>query len=114
MLLEMAADGAPARVAVGSRSGGITTAALQARARGAAAQFLARGVAHVGMVDVNSDAVPIALFGAAVAGVPFAPINYRLPDDQLRAIVARLAPGLVVAGPDVESRIGSIDGIDVI
>jgi acyl-CoA synthetase (AMP-forming)/AMP-acid ligase II len=47
------------------------------------------------MVDLNSEAVPVALFGASLAGLPFAPINYRLTDDRLNAIVARLAPGIV-------------------
>src|SRR2546423_3076085 len=96
MLLEMAAEGAPERIVVGSRQDGFTASNLLAWSRRAAALFSARGVTHVGMIDLNSVAVPLALFGAAIAGLPFAPVNYRLPDDQLRAIVARLAPGLVV------------------
>ena len=39
------------------------------------------------LVDLNSEAVPLALFGAGLAGKPFVPVNYRLTDDQLRAIV---------------------------
>jgi len=34
------------------------------------------------MVDLNSGVVPIDLYGAALAGVPFVPVNYRLTDDQ--------------------------------
>ncbi|HUJ66726.1 MAG TPA: AMP-binding protein [Acidimicrobiales bacterium] len=114
MLLEMAAEGAPDRVLVGTRQGGMTASGLLSGARRAAALFAGRSVAHVGMVDLNSDAVPVALFGAAIAGIPFAPVNYRLQDDQLRAIVTRLAPGLVIAGPDAVERIGAIDGIQII
>ena len=66
------------------------------------------------MVDVNSEAVPIALFGAALAGIPFAPVNYRLADDQLTAVLRRLAPGLVIVGPDVIARVGPIDGVEFV
>ena len=114
MLLEMAAEGAPDRIAVGSKKGGLSTSALHSRARGAAAMFMGRELAHVGMVDVNSEAVPLALFGAALAGLPFAPVNYRLPDAQLRSIITRLSPGLVIAGPDIVDRIGAVEGIEVI
>jgi acyl-CoA synthetase (AMP-forming)/AMP-acid ligase II len=113
LLLEMVAEGAPDRTVVGSSTGGLTAGELLARARRAAARFRAAGVEHVALVDVNSEAVPIALFGAGLAGLPFAPVNYRLPDDQLHAILRRLAPGLVIAGPDVIDRVGDIDGLQV-
>jgi acyl-CoA synthetase (AMP-forming)/AMP-acid ligase II len=114
LLLEMAAEGAPDRVLVGSKQDGLTAAELLARSRRAAARFVSMGVEQAGVVDLNSEAVPVALFGAALAGVPFAPVNYRLPDEQLRALVARLAPGAVVAGPDVEPRLAGVDGVDVL
>src|SRR5690349_8540101 len=109
LLLEMVAEGAPDRAVVGE----MTAADLLARARAAAARFLAAGVEHVALVDVNTEAVPIALFGAGLAGLPFAPVNYRLTDDQLDGILRRLTPGLVIAGPDVVDRIGDIDGLQV-
>ncbi len=114
LLLEMVTEGAPDRIVVGSRSGGLSAADLMARARAAAARFLAAGVEHVALVDVNSEAMPIALFGAGLAGLPFAPVNYRLTDEQLEGILRRLTPGLVIAGPDVVDRIGDIDGLQVI
>ena len=89
MLLEMAAEGAGDRVVVGSRVGGLAAPQLLACSQRAAAMFVERGAAHVGMVDVNSEAVPIAMFGAALAGVPFAPVNYRLTDDKLESILRR-------------------------
>src|SRR4051794_39597808 len=113
MLLEMVADGAPERVVVGPRDGGLTAADLHAKARRAAALFLTSGVEHVGMVDVNSEALPLALFGAALAGIPFAPVNYRLTDDQLRTLLPRLSPGLVIAGPDDIDRVKAIDGLQI-
>ena len=113
MLLEMAADGAPERVAVGSSASGLTTSALLARARRAACLFAESGVARVVLVDLNSEAMPIALFGAALVGLPFAPVNYRLADEQLQRIIERLAPVLIVADPEGAARIPAIDGIIV-
>jgi acyl-CoA synthetase (AMP-forming)/AMP-acid ligase II len=95
MLLEMVADAAGDRLIVGSRRDGLTAQELKAAARRVATLLSSPGVEYVGMVDLNSEAVPVALFGASLAGLPFAPINYRLTDDRLNAIVARLAPGIV-------------------
>jgi acyl-CoA synthetase (AMP-forming)/AMP-acid ligase II len=113
MLLEMAADGAPDRVAVGSRDGGLSYRELLTKARRLAALLADRGVERLGLVDLNSVIVPLCLFGAGIAGVPFAPVNYRLTDAQLNAILTRLAPALVVAGGDAAHRLTGIDGIDV-
>ncbi|MBV8304382.1 MAG: acyl--CoA ligase [Acidimicrobiia bacterium] len=96
---------------VGSTETGLTAADLLTRSRRAAEQFGAMGVERVGVVDLNSEAVPVALFGAAIAGIPFAPVNYRLPDDQLRALVSRLAPGVIIAGADTGPRVSGINGV---
>jgi acyl-CoA synthetase (AMP-forming)/AMP-acid ligase II len=114
MLLQMASDGMPDRVAIGSRRDGSTMADLAQKARRIAAHVLDRDAKQIVLVDVNSEAMPLALFGAALACRPFVAVNYRLADDQLRAILTRAAPALVVAGDGVGDRIGSIDGIDVI
>jgi acyl-CoA synthetase (AMP-forming)/AMP-acid ligase II len=68
----------------------------------------------VGLLDVNSEAAPITLFAAAAAGMPFAPLNYRLADDRLAAIVNRLAPSALVVGPDLTWRVEGIGGLSVI
>jgi len=114
MLLEMAADGFGDRVAFGPRAGGMTYADLLARARRAAGWLVERPVDHLGMVDLNSEAVPVALFAAAVAGKPFVPMNYRLADAQLQGIVARTAPAAVVIDPPVVDRLSPIDGVELV
>jgi acyl-CoA synthetase (AMP-forming)/AMP-acid ligase II len=101
MLLEMAVEGAGDRVLIGSTRDGLTAAQLEHRARNAAARFAGANVGHVGLVDVNSEAVAIALFGAALAGLPFASVNYRLADDQLAEIFGRLAPAHMIVGRDM-------------
>jgi acyl-CoA synthetase (AMP-forming)/AMP-acid ligase II len=113
MLLEMVADGGPDRVVVGSKKDGLSAQELLRAARRAAAYFQAAGVEHVGLVDLNSQAVPITMFGAALAGIPFAPVNYRLPDEQLNAIVGQLAPGLVIVADDVVPRLDPVEGLTV-
>ena len=97
MLLEMAADGLGERVAFGSRDGGLTYAGLRDRATGVAAT-VAADPRTVAMLGETSPLVPVALFGAAWAGVSYAPLNYRLPDEARQALLERLAP-VVVADP---------------
>jgi acyl-CoA synthetase (AMP-forming)/AMP-acid ligase II len=80
MLLDMAAEGGGDRVALGSRSGGLTFAQLRDRARRAAAWAAGRGVERIGLVDMSSDVAATLLFGSAFAGLPFVPLNYRLAD----------------------------------
>ena len=79
MLLEMAAEGDPERIVVGPHDGGLSAAELLEQARRAAVFFEKSGADVVGYFGQNSDVLPVALFGAALAGIPFAPINYRAP-----------------------------------
>src|SRR5690349_7074455 len=114
MLLEMVAEGDPDRIVVGSRTGGLRAAELLERARAFARRIVDGTSERVGLVDLNSEAVPLALFGAGLAGLPFAPVNYRLTDEQLDAILRRLAPGVVVVGPETAARVQAVDGLRVI
>src|SRR5918995_2701770 len=54
------------------------------------------------------------LYGSGFAGYPFVPINYRLADEQLRDILARTAPSVVVVEDAVPARVGSIDGVELV
>ncbi|MGI8492516.1 MAG: class I adenylate-forming enzyme family protein, partial [Acidimicrobiales bacterium] len=114
MLLEMAAEGMGDRVAVGSSSGGRTYAELLERSRQVGEIVRRGGVERVGMVATNSADLPTLLYASAVAGVPFAPLNYRLADDRLQAVCKRIAPALVLAEPDAAGRISGIEGITVV
>lgn len=113
-LTEMAAAAMGDRVLFGGRDGGLTAERLADSARRAAAVLAARGVERVGLVDANSNAVPVALFGGAIAGTPYVPLNYRLADDRLAALLARIAPALVVVDDAVSARVGDIDGVELI
>ena len=102
MLLEMAAEGMPDRIAVGSHEDGLTYADLLDRARRAAALIAGSGAERVGFVGANSEILPVLVFATAFAGVPFVPVNYRLADDRLRGLVSRIAPALVVVDREGE------------
>ena len=97
MLLEMVAEGDPDRICVGSSSGGLSSSALLSAARRAAVLFEKDGAEAVGFFGLNSDVLPAALFGAALAGAAFAPLNYRAPDEQLASILPRVPPGPILA-----------------
>jgi len=99
LLLDMAADGFGDRVLAGRRSGGITAAELARRSQAGAALVRERGADALVYLDVNGPAFPVALFAAARAGVPLVPLNYRLGQDQLDALLARHPKALGIAGP---------------
>ena len=44
----------------------------------------------------NSPTMPAALFGAALCGTPFVPLNYRLPAEQLHALMQTILPALLM------------------
>lgn len=113
MLLQMAADLHPDRTAVGARDAGMSCRQLLDQARRAAEWIRQQGGERLVTVDVNSPAVPVLLFGSALAGVPFVPVNYRLADDRLRDVVARTAPSIAVVDEPVLRRIGHLDGVTV-
>jgi acyl-CoA synthetase (AMP-forming)/AMP-acid ligase II len=114
LLLDMAADGFGDRGAVTSAPARLSYAALADLSRRAAAWLTGRGAERVVLVDVNSAAVPVLLFGAGIAGVPFAPVNYRLADEQLRAILTRCAPCVAVVQDEAVPRAADIDGVTVV
>lgn len=114
MLLQMAADGMPDRVALGPVASGTNMTELAARARRAGAYLADRDGERVVLVDVNSEAVPVALFGAALADKPFVPVNYRLTDAQLHDIITRTAPATVIVGEGVAERLEHVDGVDLV
>jgi acyl-CoA synthetase (AMP-forming)/AMP-acid ligase II len=89
-LLDVAADTMGDRVAVGPLRGGTTFAELRRRAQVLGARVAGESVDALSFADANGVAVPVALFAAAWAGVPYAPVNYRLPEEQRERLLDRL------------------------
>lgn len=99
-LLDMAATGLPDRVALGRKSAGTTYATLLAAARTGAAALRERGAEEVVYLGTNGLALPVALFAAAWAGIPFVPLNYRLSREKLDALLAKHPKALVIASSE--------------
>ena len=114
LLLEMAAGADGDRLAVGREEDGLTAGRLFDLAGRAAAVIRSTGAERVVYAAESSPALPVALFGAAWAGAPFVPVNYRLADDRLRAIIARQAPAVLIADTGTEQRFTGIDAAHVV
>lgn len=113
LLLEMAAEAAPDRVGLVCDGKRWTYGDLLAAARGAFELIQESGAEYVALLDESSEAAVIALFGAALAGVPYCPLNYRLPDEDLAALLGRIAPALVVGDEERVARIAGDQGHSV-
>ena len=61
--------------------------------------------ASVIYVGENHATLPVALFAAAWAGVPFVPVNYRLEDRQLHSLIERYPSSLVLTDPLTATRL---------
>ena len=108
MLLEMATQVAGERVAFGPAEGGLTYQQLFDRAGGAARRLQEDEVGTLAFVGTATDAFPTAVFAAAWAGVPLAPLNYRLSDEQLTALLARLDRPKIVADREFVERLRAL------
>ena len=95
----------PIAVVLGHARDGVRAADLLTSARRAAIHFVASGTRHVGYFGLNDDVLPVALFGAAMAGLPFVPLNYRGTDAQLANALSRIDPCLIIAGTDDQARL---------
>jgi len=102
MLLEMATTGFGDRVAFTDPGAGasITYQELYDAAGAAAHHIRKSGAARVAMLDVSNLAVPVALFASGWANLPYVPINYRLTDAEIDALLTRVEPAYLITGDD--------------
>lgn len=109
MLLDSMASAMPDRVLVGSRRGGLSAGSLADQAKAGARLIAERDVDAVGFIGVSGPGFSVGLFAAAITGVPFAPLNYRLPDDQLVELAGRLGerPLLIVDTAFQDALVGA-------
>jgi fatty-acyl-CoA synthase len=114
LILEMAAEAMPTRIAIGSAAEGIDYDRLRRRARAAADWLAAQpAAARMGFVGINGADVPVALFGSAIAGLPFVPISYRLEDEQLCSQLARIAPAAALTDEVISDRV-QVEGVTMV
>ena len=110
LVLQMAADAEPERIGLVCDARRWSYGALWGAARGAAAAIRDSGCAYVALLDESSEAAAIALFGAAIAGVPYVPLNYRLADADLAALLKRIAPASLIGDVDRIQRLAPGQG----
>jgi acyl-CoA synthetase (AMP-forming)/AMP-acid ligase II len=96
MLLDTIASTMPERILVGTGSDSLTAAGLALLAQGGASVL--DGAEAVGFLGVGGSAFPTGLYASALAGIPFTPLNYRLPAQQIAELAAGLGkrPFLIV------------------
>lgn len=98
-LLDIVASVEPDRVILGDKDQGITLGGLRDladRAAGALGDHPGRPLLFSGAA---TEAFPVALLGAAVAGRPFAPVSYRLAPGPYAELVADQLPATLLAEP---------------
>ena len=96
-LLDIVADVDPDRVVFGDRETGMTYAQLRALAARSASWLDGQPGRPVLFAGTATTAFPVALFGAAAANRPFAPISYRLGQGPLQLIVDSQVPAQLIA-----------------
>jgi len=114
LLLDMAADAAPDRLALGGRADGLTFDEVRRRARAAAAWLAGQGGETVAFLGLNGWAMPVAVFASGLLGKPFAPLNYRLPNADLNKLLARTAPSVAIVDDDMLDRLAPAPGVTVV
>ena len=110
LVLQMAADAEPERIGLVCEGRRWSYGALLQAARAAAADIAGANCLHVALLDESSEAAAIALFAAALAGVPYVPLNYRLADPDLAALLHRIAPAYIVGDAERILRLSPDSG----
>jgi len=111
MLLEMATQGAPDRVAVVAGGRSMTYAELSDQAHRYAATVADLEVERLVYVGENSCEAVAALFGAALAAVPYVPVNYRWTDAQIADALATIEPAAVLTDHGCAHRVPEAAGL---
>jgi acyl-CoA synthetase (AMP-forming)/AMP-acid ligase II len=96
LVLDMACSGHGDRTAVSAGEASLTYDGLDTAARALAAHLRDGGATALVHLGTNALSLPVGLFAAARAGVPFVPLNYRLAHEQLTALLADHAGALLL------------------
>jgi acyl-CoA synthetase (AMP-forming)/AMP-acid ligase II len=105
--VEMVESGFDDRVLLGDQKSRITGTEFGCLVRLGATQIHNK-CASVIYVGENHSLLPVALFAAAWAGVPFVPVNYRLEDRQLHSLIERYPNSLVLSDPLTADRLRGV------
>src|SRR6201993_1498587 len=106
LLLEMAASSNPDRTAVVSEDVRLTTQQLSDLADGGAGVIARSNAKHVVYVGTGGAMLPLRIFAAARAGLPFTPLNYRLSADGIQTLITRLPDPVVIVDSRYREMLG--------
>lgn len=110
----MAADAFGERTAVVCGDQSLTYTEVQHKAQNAAMQLRSSGAEYLALLDTNGPVLPVAVFAAAYAGIPYVPLNYRLTRDEINALIARVNPAVLVVGDELRDKVDVVDGLQLI
>ncbi|EHJ58821.1 AMP-binding protein [Novosphingobium pentaromativorans] len=110
LILERAAAAAPDRIGLVCQERSWRYGDLLDAARGAFELIQESEAEAVAILDDCSEASVFALFGAALAGVPYCPLDSTLADEVLGAELQRLAPAIVIGDEERATRIAGTQG----
>lgn len=114
LLLDIAADAAPGRLALGGHEHGLDFSAYRARAGRVALWLRQQERSNTAFLGLNGIALPVLLFASGMAGTSFVPLNYRLADADLNRLVERAAPAVLIADDDMLERLDPVAGVTII
>jgi acyl-CoA synthetase (AMP-forming)/AMP-acid ligase II len=103
LVLDMACSGHADRVAVTAGGAHLTYAELDTASRSLASTLRTMDATALLHLGTNALSLPVCLFAAARAGVPFVPLNYRLAPEQLATLLADHEGALLVHDGDLPS-----------
>ncbi|TXS95838.1 acyl--CoA ligase [Parahaliea maris] len=95
-ILDMACQAFPQRTALTFEGVSYSYAQLHRASLVAARLFGNSQCQAVALQDISSPAIPIALFGAAAAGLTYVPLNYRLSAHELSELRDRIEPAYFI------------------
>ncbi|WP_051027429.1 class I adenylate-forming enzyme family protein [Nocardia higoensis] len=114
LLLDMAVSSDPDRTAVVCDDVRWTAARLAGLADGGGARIAASGCRSVAYIGTGGPMLPLLIFAAARAGVPFTPLNYRLGGAALLELLGRLDAPLLVCDTEYLDAVGDFGGPTVV
>ena len=102
LILQIAAEAIGDREAVKLNNDSITYSELNYMSKSVAS--LVKNNEKIGFLSENNLLMPAALFGAAIAGVEFVPLNYRLSEEQLNMQLKRISPAILFTDQDIKCK----------
>jgi acyl-CoA synthetase (AMP-forming)/AMP-acid ligase II len=99
LILEMAVSGNPDRIALTVGDESLTYQEFGDLVAGTGSALRESGARHIVYLGGAGLELPALLFGAAYAGIPFVPLNYRLASRQLERLIKGVDGAIVIVDP---------------